>query len=69
MPRIRVGSRVQYRLYNTPEQVFYGDIKEGQITEIISPTENATAKEKTYRVEHQYGSTILKRKEIKRVLS
>jgi hypothetical protein len=65
---ILVGSRVLFRLFNTPEGKFYGDTHTGLVTAI--ETQNNGEKKFTVRYTADFGETTLKlkRKEIKRIL-
>lgn len=61
----KVGNKVQYQLFNGVEEVFYGDIKEGEIIEIVPPDQFG----KTYKTKTKNGTITLKLKEIKRIIS
>jgi hypothetical protein len=66
MFKIKVGSKVICRLFNTPEKKFYGDSFQGEIKQIRIGDNN----EKIFTVtREEYGTIDLKRKEIKQVLS
>jgi hypothetical protein len=65
MFKIKVGSKVICRLFNTPEKKFYGDSFEGEIVKIRMDDYN----EKIFTVNREYGTIDLRRKEIKQVLS
>jgi hypothetical protein len=65
MFKIKVGSKVICRLFNTPEGKFYGDSFEGEIVKIRLDDYN----QKIFTVNREYGTIDLRRKEIKQVLS
>jgi predicted RNA-binding protein len=65
MFKIKVGSKVICRLFNTPEKKFYGDSFQGEVVKIRLDDNN----QKIFTVNREYGTIDLKRKEIKQVLS
>jgi hypothetical protein len=64
MNKLRVGSKVSCRFYNTPDKKFYGDFFEGEIIKIRL----GDNQEKLYTIRREYGIVDLYRKEIKRII-
>lgn len=65
--RIKVGSKVLCRYYNTPEGKFYGHKWQGKVLEILG---TGRAADKKYKVIcSNFPPVVLQRKEIQRVLS
>jgi len=61
--QLKVGDIVVFRYYNNPEGKFYGGYKTGTIVEIDETAKYSNIKK--FKVEHKYGSTWLREKEIK----
>ena len=68
--RLQVGSKVQCRLYNTPDGKFYGNYFIGYVVEVIGNFRFSKSRiEDGYRIMRTDGFfSTLHRKEIKRIL-
>ena len=68
--RLDVGSKVLCRLFNTPDNSFYGDYFTGTVIDIIDSYQfGGQSIAKGYRVARENSLLIvLKRKEIKRII-
>lgn len=61
--RLQVGSIVECRYFNSIDKKFYGDFFTGKVIQ-IRVNDNG---DKIFTVSHEYGTSDLKRKEIRQV--
>lgn len=70
-PKLQVGSAVECKYFNTPDNKFYGAVWSGKVLKIEKHLFNPTGTEMGYLVEHvgtELPASWMRRKEIKTVL-